>query len=67
MKHNFKIIIATALIGVLVISSCAKKIDEAYKNPNAAVRQPVDVFITCDDRYNAWQWFGCCQFFWIGW
>lgn len=42
MKHNFKIIIAAVLIGVLAISSCAKKIDEAYKNPNAAVRQPVE-------------------------
>ena len=43
MKHNFKIFGATLLIGIVMISSCAKKIDEAYKNPNAAVRQPVEV------------------------
>jgi hypothetical protein len=31
-----------ALIGLSVLSSCTKKIDAAYQNPNAAVRQPVE-------------------------
>ena len=43
MKHNFKIFSATALLLVLAVSSCTKKIDEAYINPNAAVRQPVEL------------------------
>ncbi len=43
MKHNFKIFSATALLLILAVSSCTKKIDEAYKNPNAAVRQPVEL------------------------
>lgn len=43
MRSDLKIIITTALAGVIAISSCSKKIDEAYKNPNAAVRQPVEV------------------------
>lgn len=45
MKYSFKIFTATALITVLAVSSCTKKIDEAYKNPNAAVRQPVEVIL----------------------
>ncbi|KAK6020985.1 TonB-dependent receptor plug domain protein, partial [Ostertagia ostertagi] len=32
----------TALSGCFVWSSCAKKLDEAYANPNANVRQPVE-------------------------
>jgi hypothetical protein len=42
MKHNLKYIIAFFLAGTFIISSCSKKIDEAYANPNAAVRQPVE-------------------------
>ena len=43
MKPGIKIIIGTGLIWVLAVSSCAKKIDEAYQNPNAAVREPVEL------------------------
>ena len=45
MNHNFKLLIPIVLIGVLAISSCAKKIDEAYQNPNAAIRQPVEILL----------------------
>jgi hypothetical protein len=43
MKLNFKYLIAAGLIGLITISSCSKKIDEAYANPNASVKQPVEV------------------------
>jgi hypothetical protein len=42
MKHYKKIILASAVVGTL-LSSCAKKIDEAYANPNALTVQPVEV------------------------
>src|SRR5882757_3935626 len=38
----FKSILFTGLAGLLVLTSCTKKIDDAYQNPNAAVRQPVE-------------------------
>jgi hypothetical protein len=43
MKTNNKFFIAIGLIGLITASSCSKKIDDAYANPNAAVRQPVEV------------------------
>jgi hypothetical protein len=43
MKHSFKYVIAAGLIGLITVSSCSKKIDDAYANPNAAVKQPVEV------------------------
>jgi hypothetical protein len=42
MRINIKYILPGALIGLLA-GSCSKKIDEAYANPNAAVRQPIEV------------------------
>jgi hypothetical protein len=42
MKHQIKYLLASVLLGVFVISSCSKKIDDAYPNPNAATRQPVE-------------------------
>lgn len=42
MKHNLKFIITSLVGGGLFLSSCSKKIDDAYANPNAAVRQPVE-------------------------
>ncbi len=33
------------LLTILVQQSCSKKIDEAYTNPNAAVRQPVELLL----------------------
>lgn len=41
MKLNLKFILPGALL-VLTAASCAKKIDEAYANPNASVRQPIE-------------------------
>jgi Starch-binding associating with outer membrane len=43
MKTNSKFFIAAGLIGLITASSCSKKIDDAYANPNAAVRQPIEV------------------------
>mgnify|MGYP001205211770 FL=1 len=42
MRINLNFIIAMALIGIIAFSSCSKKIDEAYANPNALVRQPIE-------------------------
>src|SRR5262245_41862680 len=42
MRINLKYLITAGLIGSIVISSCEKKIDDAYANPNAATRQPVE-------------------------
>ncbi len=42
MKHNLRYLLASTLLGTIMISSCSKQIDEAYANPNAAVRQPVE-------------------------
>ncbi|HEY6504778.1 MAG TPA: SusD/RagB family nutrient-binding outer membrane lipoprotein [Chitinophagaceae bacterium] len=41
MKKNFNLLFIV-LTGCILWSSCAKKLDEAYANPNAAVRQPVE-------------------------
>ena len=43
MKLNSKYIFAAGLIGLITASSCSKKIDEVYANPNAAVKQPVEL------------------------
>ncbi len=43
MKTNIKYFFAAGLIGLITVSSCSKKIDDAYANPNAATRQPVEV------------------------
>jgi hypothetical protein len=43
MKNKIKYITGSLLCGALFFSSCSKKIDEAYANPNANVRQPVEV------------------------
>jgi hypothetical protein len=41
-KKIFNSITFTCVIFAVVISSCTKKIDEAYANPNAAVKQPIE-------------------------
>ena len=41
MKKIFQILLAV-LVPAILISSCTKKIDEAYYNPNAPVRVPVE-------------------------
>ncbi len=42
MKLNLKYFILAGLIVLLAISSCTKKIDEAYANPNALTIQPIE-------------------------
>jgi hypothetical protein len=37
--------ILTGAAGILLVSSCTKKLDEAYLNPNAAVKQPVELIL----------------------
>lgn len=45
MKHNLKFILVSAIGGLLITTSCKKKLDEAYSNPNAATRQPVETLL----------------------
>jgi hypothetical protein len=42
MKHTFLKVTMLMMVFIVIISSCSKKIDEAYMNPNAAVRQPIE-------------------------
>ncbi|HWR33400.1 MAG TPA: SusD/RagB family nutrient-binding outer membrane lipoprotein [Chitinophagaceae bacterium] len=42
MKHQLKYLLASVLLGTFIFSSCTKKIDDAYANPNAATVQPVE-------------------------
>lgn len=46
-KMKKKLIIPQLLLlsAIMVQQSCSKQIDEAYTNPNAAVRQPVEVLL----------------------
>jgi hypothetical protein len=44
---------------VLAISSCTKKIDEAYLNPNAAVKQPVESILP--GMIGGFTWFSSTQ------
>lgn len=43
MKKNLKYILYSSAAMMILISSCRKKLEEAYLNPNAATRQPVEV------------------------
>jgi len=43
MKKYLKYILYSTAGMVVLISSCKKKLEEAYINPNAAVRQPIEV------------------------
>lgn len=45
MKKNFKIIYCLIAFVSLGIVSCSKQIDEAYTNPNANVRQPIETIL----------------------
>ncbi len=42
MKKTFSIFIFATLLAAGLMVSCTKKIDDAYQNPNADVRQPVE-------------------------
>ena len=43
MKNIFRIFFLTGSISIIAFSSCVKKLDEAYPNPNASVKQPVEL------------------------
>jgi len=42
MRRKFNLLILTSLSAVLLFSSCKKKLDEAYLNPNAPTKVPVE-------------------------
>jgi hypothetical protein len=42
MKNNLVYIFFTVALGALLIVSCGKKLDDAYENPNAPKRVPVE-------------------------
>jgi len=42
MKLHLKYITAGIAISSVLVISCSKKIDEAYANPNASVKQPIE-------------------------
>lgn len=43
MKINLKYLFIAGAVGLVAFNSCSKKIDEAYANPNASVKQPIEV------------------------
>lgn len=45
MRNTFKIIIALVAPLVMLISACSKKVEEAYLNPNATTRVPVETLL----------------------
>ena len=43
MKNKFlKSILSTGIVSILALTSCKKKIDDAYLNPNASPKQPIE-------------------------
>ena len=42
MKYNLKYLLFIGIIAAITNTSCDKKLDEAYANPNAGVKQPVE-------------------------
>jgi len=42
MKITFKYVFIAGIIGLAAFSSCSKKIDEAYANPNSNTVQPIE-------------------------
>src|SRR5262245_36939615 len=45
MKNKLKYIFSAGLVGLILISSCSKKLDKAYYNPNAPTRVPVETIL----------------------
>ncbi len=45
MKNILRSLYVVPVAGLLLLGSCAKKIDEAYINPNATVRVPVETLL----------------------
>ncbi len=42
MRYKFQITLLALAIGAVCMQGCSKKIDEAYQNPNASVRVPIE-------------------------
>jgi hypothetical protein len=45
MKHSLKYYLLSGVVATIGITSCQKKLDEAYANPNAAVKVPVETIL----------------------
>jgi hypothetical protein len=45
MKNRVKYIFLSGAAGLLLISSCSKKLDDAYVNPNSPTRVPVETIL----------------------
>jgi hypothetical protein len=45
MKNKMKYILLSGAAGLLLFSSCSKKLDEAYANPNSPTRVPVETLL----------------------
>jgi len=46
MKNiSFRSILFTGIVSMIALASCKKKIDDAYLNPNAGVKQPVETIL----------------------
>ena len=45
MKYNLKNFLVIGLLLVIGLTACEKKLDEAYQNPNATVRVPVETIL----------------------
>ena len=45
MKYNLKKILIIGLLLIVAATACEKKLDEAYQNPNATVRVPVETIL----------------------
>ena len=45
MKKIFSILFLLPVAGVLLLESCTKKVDDAYLNPNAPIRVPVETLL----------------------
>lgn len=46
MKKNLKNLLYTlSAMGVVIFTSCEKKLDEAFTNPNAQVKQPIETLL----------------------
>ena len=43
MKNNLKYLFITGVVAIIIGTSCQKKLDEAYPNPNAGIKQPVEL------------------------
>src|SRR5687768_15163802 len=45
MTHNIKTWLAGLFASTIILTGCEKKLDEAYQNPNAPVKVPVETLL----------------------